>query len=131
MDKCTKNHNKFKLYSPRKNMAEEQYNYADQYWTDINTKIRDLEEKQRNLKDRLLLIGQNLIEMKEKHEENLLEIKKDFEIIKNSVERTKAFLETASSEFSKFARKEDLDILIKQAKMFQPLEFVRRSELEK
>ena len=112
-------------------MAEEQYNYADQYWTDINTKIRDLEERQRNLKDRLLLIGQNLIEMKEKHEENLLKIKKDFEIIKNSVERTKVFLETASSEFSKFARKEDLDILIKQAKMFQPLEFVRRSELKK
>jgi len=112
-------------------MAEEQYNYADQYQTDINTKIRDLEEKQRNLKDRLLLIGQNLIEMKEKHEENLLEIKRDFEMIKNSVERTKTFLETASSEFSKFARKEDLDILIKQAKMFQPLEFVRRSELKK
>lgn len=112
-------------------MAEEQYNYADQYWTDINTKIRDLEEKQRTLKDRLLLIGQNLIEIKEKHEESVLEIKKEIEIIKESVERTKAFLESASSEFSKFARKEDLEILIKQAKMFQPLEFVRKSELKK
>ena len=32
----------------------------------------------------------------------------------------------ASNEFSKFARKEDLDILAKQAKMFQPLEFVKQ-----
>ena len=37
------------------------------------------------------------------------------------MERLISFLETASSEFSKFAKKEDLEILSKQAKMFQPL----------
>ncbi len=85
------------------------------------TKIRDLEEKQRILKDRLLLIGQNLIETRERNNEKILEIKKDIEIIKQSMERIKSFLETASGEFSKFAKKEDLEILSKQAKMFQPL----------
>jgi len=43
----------------------------------------------------------------------------------------KSFLETASAEFSQFARKEDLEILSKQAKMFQPLEFVRKKNSEK
>ncbi|HUS51588.1 MAG TPA: hypothetical protein VMZ91_15585 [Candidatus Paceibacterota bacterium] len=96
----------------------------------MNTKVRDLEEKQRILKDRLLLIGQNLIEIKEKSDQQRLEIKKDVEIIKQSIERIMSFLETASGEFSKFARKEDLEILSKQAKMFQPLEFVRKSDLK-
>ena len=88
------------------------------------TELRDLEEKNRIIKDRLLLIGQNLIETKEKNNQDILEIKKEIEIIKQKIERLMSFLETASEEFSKFARKEDLEILSKQAKMFQPLKFV-------
>lgn len=100
--------------------------YQGQFFGEINTKLRDLEEKQRMLKDRLLLIGQNLIETKEKNTHDLLEIKKDIEIIKRNMERLVSFLETASAEFSKFARKEDLEILSKQAKMFRPLESLRK-----
>ena len=40
---------------------------TDFYFQDQNTAIRDLGEKQRILKDRLILIGQNLIELKEKN----------------------------------------------------------------
>jgi len=97
------------------------------YGTDVNVRIRDLEERQRILKDRLLLIGQNLIEIREKNKEAILEIKKDLEIIKQNMERLVSFLETASSEFSKFARKEDLEILSKQARMFQPLEKLKKN----
>ena len=101
------------------------------YNSGVNVRIRDLEEKQRILKDRVLLIGQNLIDIKEKNKEDILEIKKNLEIIKQNMERLVSFLETASAEFSKFARKEDLEILSKQARMFQPLEFARRKNLEK
>ena len=38
------------------------------------------------------------------------------------------FLETASAEFSKFAKKEDLEILSKQAKMFQPLKLAGKNK---
>ncbi|MFH1311199.1 MAG: hypothetical protein ABIH65_02230 [Nanoarchaeota archaeon] len=110
-------------------MAAEQ-GYGDesgnQFLWDINTKIRDLEEKNRMLKDRLLLIGQNLVEIKEKTNSDILELKKDIEIIKTNMGRVVSFLETASQEFSKFARKEDLEILSKQAKMFQPLKLIRK-----
>ena len=112
-------------------MVEEQYNYASQPQGETYTKIRDLEEKQRILKDRLILIGQNLIEVKEKVTKDNLEIKKEIEIIKDNIEKMKSFLESASNEFSKFARKEDLEILSKQAKMFQPLEFATKKDLEK
>jgi len=103
----------------------------DSFGAGINTRFRDLEEKNRMLRDRVLLIGQNLIETKEKTAEDILEIKKDLENIKRNMERLISFLETASSEFGKFARKEDLDILAKQAKMFQPLDFVRKKDLKK
>src|SRR3989338_3731884 len=114
-------------------MADEQF-YGDAqagFFSDFSTKLRDLEEKQRLLKDRLLLIGQNLIETKEKTGKDILEIKKDLEIMKVTVERLVSFLETASAEFSKFARKEDLEILTKQAKMFQPLNFTSKKCLKK
>ncbi len=112
-------------------MVEQEVNYSGQAFGGVNLKLKDLEEKQNILKDRLLLIGQNLIDTKENTSEKILEIKKDIEEIKETLGRTKAFLEAASIEFSKFAKKEDLEILTKQAKMFQPLEFVRKSELKK
>ena len=93
--------------------------------------LMDLEERQRIVKDRLILIGQNLIDFKEKNEEEILEIKKDLEFLKRNVEKIKDFIETISSEFQKFAKKEDLEILKKQAKMFQPLEFATKADLEK
>jgi len=106
-------------------MADEQANYSEQYGGDTNSKLKDLEEKQRILKDRLLLIGQNLIETKEETNQKILEIKKNIETIKQSIDRIISFVEMASSEFSKFAKKEDLEILSKQAKMFQPLKFTK------
>lgn len=103
----------------------------DLFLSDISVRFRDLEEKNKMLKDRLLLIGQNLIETKEKTASDILGIKQELEVIKKNMERLVSFLETASAEFSKFARKEDLEILAKQAKIFQPLEFVRKKDLKK
>ena len=82
------------------------------------------------MNDRLLLIGKNLIEIRGKTNDDVLEVKKELEIIKKDIKRLISFLESASSEFGKFARKEDLAILIKQAKMFQPLDFVRKKDIK-
>lgn len=93
--------------------------------------IRDLEERQKILKDRLILIGQNLVDFRERNEDELIELKKEIENLRIGFERIKDFLETISGEMNKFARKDDLEILKKQAKMFQPMEFVTKSDLEK
>ena len=90
------------------------------------SRMKDLEEKQNLLKDRLLLIGQNLIDTKEENYEKILELKKEMEKMKKDIEGIKSFVEMISGEISKFARKDDLEILKKQAKMFQPLESTRR-----
>jgi hypothetical protein len=112
-------------------MEEDQQNYLPQNYDSSFTRLRDLEDKQRILKDRTLLIGQNLIETKENTSEKIIEIKKEIEIMKNTLQKVTAFLENISEEFSKFARKEDLEILTKQAKMFQPMQFATKKDLEK
>jgi len=103
-------------------------NYVPQTNFSGNFRLKDIEEKQNILKDRLLLIGQNLIETKEETSSGILEIRKDIEKMKNDVEKIKIFLDLVSSEMGKFARKEDLEILKKQARMFQPLNAKRGSE---
>ena len=105
-----------------------EYNQTGQEFEEILIKLRDLEEKQRLTKDRLLLISQNLLEIKEKNMQEILGIKKDLQIMKQNMNRLMNFIETASSEFSKFAKKEDLEILSKQAKMFQPLKLEKSTK---
>jgi predicted nucleic acid-binding Zn-ribbon protein len=104
----------------------EEYAYTTEIGFVMKVKVRDLEEKQKILKDRLLLIGGNLVDIKEDLDKKILEIKKQMVIMSQQMERLVSFLEMASNEFSKFARKEDLEILSKQAKMFQPLEAAKR-----
>lgn len=117
---CKRKHNKFKPPPLKLNMVGEQTDYGQAYG-DFNIKIREIEEKQRTLKDRLVLISQNLIETKEETNAKILEIKKELETLNQNMKRVKAFLEMVSEELSKYAKKEDLEILAKQAKMFQPL----------
>ncbi len=113
-------------------MAEQNYgNSQASYVSEMGARLRDLEDKQRMLKERLILIGQNLIETKEKTNNDLLQIKKDLQIMNSTMMRLVSFLEAASSEFSKFARREDLEILSKQAKMFQPSFNSTKKDLKK
>jgi|SRR3989344_5218792 len=111
-------------------MGDESYSEYSNPMGDLIVKIRDIEDRQRNLKDRTFLIGQNLIEIREKTVEEMLEIKKDMEEIKEAVKKVNNFLEIVSKEFKNFARKDDVAILAKQAKMFQPLDFVKRNEIK-
>jgi len=93
--------------------------------------IKELEETQRILKDRLILIGDNLIRIKENTQEEILNLKLEVDKLKDALNKIKSFLESFSSGIDNFAKKNEVDILRKQAKMFQPLEFVRREEFEK
>lgn len=99
-------------------MAEDDY-YGDQFYNDTNLKIKDLEERNRLLRDRLILIGENLIEFREETNKKIVEIKKDLESVKQNIQRMASFLESLSGEFSKFARRDDVEILAKQLKMFK------------
>ena len=102
-------------------MVEEQYNYQDQFLEEVSLKLRDLETKQRISTDRLLLIGENLVELREKVIQENLELKKTITIMQQQIKKLVSFLETASTEMTKFAKKEDVNLIYKQVKMFQEI----------
>ena len=97
---------------------------------ELALKLRDLEESQKLSKERLLLIGQNLIESQEKNISKITELKKDVQNLTDELKRMKSLTGSLAEEVSKSARKEELAILERQWKMFEPLEFVRMDDLD-
>jgi len=93
---------------------------AQQYFSDMNTLIRNLEEKQRMLKERTLLIGKNLVEEREEIFNTLQDLKKETLLIKEEHLRMKGFLQRMSEQISELARKEELLILQRQFDIFKP-----------
>lgn len=110
-------------------MAQQQPNEDISY--ELALKLRDLEESNRLMKERILLIGQNLIESQEHNKKEILDIKKTLYILESDAKRIKSVIESLSEEISKSARKEELAILNRQYKMFEPLEYVRIQDLDK
>lgn len=102
-------------------MTKDEEDYTYQWIENLNVKIKDIEEKQKLIKDNLILIGENLIDTKEKTNEEIIGIKKEMEILKDNMERMLSFIETLSEEIPKFARKEHLEILSNQIKMFDSI----------
>ena len=99
---------------------DETYTDQSQYFSDINTRLRDIEEKQRLLKDRTLLIGQNLIDEKEGTFKGIQELKKIVLTLKEENLRMKEFIQRMSEQISELARKEELMSLQRQFDMFKP-----------
>ena len=98
--------------------------------TNINTNLRDLEEKNRILKDRTLLIGENLIDIKEEILDEIKDIKNKNSELEGEISRIKSILEMLMEERSNFARKSHLDIIERQLESFQPLKLARIKDVE-
>ena len=92
----------------------ENYPQEPQFSSDINMKLQDLEERQRLQKERTLLIGNSLIEEREKTFEEIQELKKILLKLKEDNLRMKEFIQRMSELFSELARKEELMILQRQ-----------------
>ena len=98
--------------------------------SEFGTRINEVEEKQRLIKDRILLIGENLISTKEEIEKQDAIFKKELKEVQYELKIIKQLTKRIVNELQNFARKSEIEILQRQAKMFQPLEFVRLKEIE-
>jgi hypothetical protein len=93
--------------------------YGDRFFTDVNTRIRDLEEKQRLLKDRMLLISESFVKEREKNFNEIQDMKKVVELLRAENKRLKEILLRISEGVDKSARKEELMILQRQFDLFR------------
>jgi len=108
----------------------QQEDYFNSLVSNINTKLRDIEEKQSIIKDRVILIGNNLISEKDRVDEELVEIKKNLVDLTRDLKRLKLMLGGIVETNNNFAKRAELEILERQFKMFQPLELARISDVE-
>ncbi|MDO8460698.1 MAG: hypothetical protein Q7S74_06315 [Nanoarchaeota archaeon] len=96
--------------------AGQQY---QQFFSDINTRIRDLEDRQRLLKDRMLLVGQTFVKERESSFGDLQEMKTILIQLQEDQKRIKDMLKRFGEQLDKSARKEELMILQRQFDLFR------------
>jgi len=103
-------------------MAEEQQeDFTSQLLADFNTKLKDMEERQKLIKERVLLIGENLVNERESNIEEISEIKTKVERLEHDFERMKETISSLIDETQNFARKNEVESLRHQFKIFEPL----------
>ena len=112
-------------------MVEQQTQPIDSIFSELSTRLNEIEEKQRLLKDRILLIGENLISTKEEYEKQTIEFRNQIKQTDFEIKTLKQLNKRIIENMSEFARRSDLEILARQAKMFQPLELMKISEARK
>ena len=98
---------------------EQNYQSAEeQYFVDVNTRLKDIEEKQRLLKDRLLLVGKNVIEDRDSTVTEMQELKKMVFKIQEENIKMQDFLKKVADQLSETARKEEVMMLQRQIELF-------------
>ncbi|MAH06857.1 hypothetical protein CMI38_01240 [Candidatus Pacearchaeota archaeon] len=111
--------------------AEQTQDPISSLLAEFSTRLNEVEEKQRLLRDRALLIGENLISTKEDHELQSHTTKKEITQINSEIKQLKVLMKRVIDELENFARKTELDILKKQSQMFQPLKLARIKDVER
>ena len=90
-----------------------------QIFSDINTHLSDIEEKQRLLKDRVLLIGKNLVEEREKSLKEMNDMKKSLVKLEKENISLKDMIQRILEQLDNTARKEELNIIQRQFDLFR------------
>ena len=112
-------------------MATTQEDFITPMVSEFNSRIADIEEKQRLLKDRMILMGKNIVELRERTSNDIIEIKVRLDEIERTTEKLKNGILRMGEEMDKKARKSELEIIEKQSKIFQPLNFIRVEDLDR
>lgn len=97
---------------------EEVYQSQDAF-AEVHTRLRDIEEKQRLIKDRVILLGKTLIDERDKTFKEIQDMKKIVIKIQEENKRMKEFLQRVSEQLETTARKEELMILQRQFDLFR------------
>jgi len=93
--------------------------------SEFGTRLNEVEEKQRLIKDRVLLIGENLVSTKEEYDKNFADFRKQINEISSDLKGIKQLNKRIIEELENYARKTEVEVIERQIRMFQPLDFAR------
>jgi len=97
---------------------------------DFNTRLRDIDERNKLIRERVLLLGKNLVNTKQETEKDLKLIKKQQVKIIEDLEKLSKITNSLVNEFNKFIKRDEMMVIERMLKDFQPLEFMRRKDVE-
>jgi hypothetical protein len=126
-------HKKHGIYEKRmadKNPFQEQQDQVSFLLSSFNTRLRELEERNKIIKERTMLLGQNFLSLKEETISELREMKKQVSKMKEELNKLKETTQSLVSESNSFVRKGEMAVIERMLKDFQPLEFVRTKDFE-
>mgnify|MGYP001611426056 CR=1 FL=1 len=113
-------------------MAEEQQmSEAENFYLDSTSRLRGLEGKYNLLRDRALIINNNMIDQYKKTSTETKAINDDIKEIKSDLFKIKEAMKHMLKEFELFARKDEVKFLEKYINLWNPMKFVTGEELAK
>ncbi len=98
--------------------------------TELATRLKDLEEKNNILKDRVLLLSKNILSSKEKYDPAIEDLKHKATSMQTEIEEVKSLVRSLLYETNKFVKKEEVFLVERMLKDFQPIEFARMKDVE-
>lgn len=110
-------------------MPDEEVNQVAALLSEFNTKISDLESRHEMLRERVFSIGNSFIKIRDDLKREISLIKDDIRSIRDAIEKVQESLRHVLAESDNFARKEEMQILEKYMKLWEPLKFARTEEV--
>jgi len=89
--------------------------------SDENLKVRDLEERQRLVKDKLNLLSKNFIDLKETLEKDVIDLRISTENMHDEIIKIKDIISRITEELDNKAKRSELELVAKQLKIMKPL----------
>ncbi|MFH1248869.1 MAG: hypothetical protein V1660_01850 [archaeon] len=112
-------------------MGDNEFDAFSSMSGEFNTKIADIEGKYELLRERMLLSNESFIKNRDNILKEMRIIKEDVREIKTEIEKLKEIMQHMSADSEEYARKEELRILERYMKLWEPLKFTRVDEVKR
>jgi len=97
---------------------------------ELTNRLRVMESKHSLLNERLLVVNENMIEEYKKLMKDIRAIEGEIRDLKNDLNNVKNILKHLTEEAAAFARKDEIQLLEKYIKLWNPLNFVTETDVK-
>ena len=99
--------------------------------SNFSTRINDTEEKQNMITEKLSLISQTLLKNSERIAKEMTIVSDEMSEIKNEMDKLKESVQILLEQSGEFARKQELQVVEKYMKIWEPMKFATIDDVRK
>lgn len=87
---------------------------GEQFYLDLNTRLREMEERQQLLKDRTLMIGRGVVDIKDKISTEVRDLRRIVSLLQQENAQMKETIQLMSEKLNGTSKKEELQMVRRQ-----------------